>query len=43
MAKVRITDVKRVLHQDLIDPYLKKERFPNGLGICPLEGGRAAV
>jgi hypothetical protein len=43
MAKVKITDVKRVLHQGLIDPYLKKERFPNGLGICPLVEGWAAV
>ncbi|MCX6098633.1 MAG: TIGR04076 family protein [Candidatus Bipolaricaulota bacterium] len=36
MAKVRITVVKRVIHQDLVDRYLNKERYPNGFGICPL-------
>jgi hypothetical protein len=38
---VRISVVKRVIHQDLVDRYPKKERFPNGFGIYPLwEDGR---
>jgi len=36
MGKVRITVVKRTIHQELIDRYLNKGRYPNGFGICAL-------
>ncbi len=36
MAKVRITVAKRVIHQDLVNRYLNKERYPDGFGVCPL-------
>jgi len=36
MAKVRITVVKRPVHEDLIDAYINKERYPDGFGRCPL-------
>ena len=36
MAKVRITVAKRVVHQDLVDRYINKARYPNGFGVCPL-------
>jgi len=36
MAKVRITVVKRAVHEDLIDSYINKERYPDGFGRCSL-------
>ena len=36
MPKVKITVVKRALHQDLIDNYIKKDRYPDGFGACSL-------
>ena len=33
---MRITVAKRVTHQDLVDRYVNKERYPNGFGNCPL-------
>lgn len=36
MAKVKITVVKRVVHQDLVEKYINKERYPDGFGICAL-------
>jgi uncharacterized repeat protein (TIGR04076 family) len=34
MPKVKITVVKRALHQDLIDNYINKERYPEGFAAC---------
>lgn len=36
MAKVKITIVKRVVHEDLIDSHINKEGCPDGFGRCPL-------
>jgi uncharacterized repeat protein (TIGR04076 family) len=36
MPKVRITVVKRALHQELVDHYIKAERYPKGYGPCSL-------
>jgi len=34
MAKVRITVMKKVLHQDLIDEYLEQSAKKRGFGLC---------
>ena len=34
MAKVRITVMKRVLHEDLIDDYLASSAKESGFGLC---------
>ena len=36
MPKVKITVVKLALHQDLVDNYINKERYPEGFGVCAL-------
>jgi len=36
MTKVKITVVKLPIHEDLVDGYIKKERYPNGFGPCHL-------
>ena len=36
MPRVRITVVKRAVHEDLIEKHLNKERFPDGFGPCEL-------
>jgi hypothetical protein len=43
VAKVRITVAKQVVHQDLVDRYMNKARFPVMVEICPLVEGQAAV
>jgi len=35
MATVKITVVHRGLNPGLVDRYLKKDRHPNGFGVCP--------
>ena len=34
MANVKITVVKLPIHEDLVDMYVSKERYPNGFGPC---------
>ena len=34
MAKVKITVMKKVLHQDLLDDYLDPEAKANGFALC---------
>lgn len=34
--KVRITVIRRALHRDLVEEYIRKERYPNGYTACPL-------
>ena len=36
MAKVKIAVVKLPAHEDLIDKYINKERYPGGFGPCTL-------
>lgn len=36
MAKVRITVVKRALHDDLVKRYINRDRYPDGFGVCSL-------
>ena len=36
MPKVRITVARLAVHEDLIDKYLNKERFPDGFAACDL-------
>ena len=36
MPKVKLTVVKLAVHEDLIDKYINKERYPGGFGPCTL-------
>ena len=36
MPKVKLTVVKLPAHEDLIDKYINKERYPDGFGPCAL-------
>ncbi len=44
MPKVRITILKRTLHQDLVDTYIQDEAFRNRFTVCPIfEEGQTFV
>ncbi|MEW5826025.1 MAG: TIGR04076 family protein [Candidatus Bipolaricaulota bacterium] len=36
MPRVRITVVKRAVHAELVDAWVRKERYPQGFGACSL-------
>jgi len=41
MPKVRITVVKKALHEDLINEHINKERYPDGFGVCGIWDDKA--
>ena len=34
MTKVKLTVVKKAVHEELIEKHIKKARFPDGVGVC---------